>query len=119
MTWAPLGQERRRPKIFWSCYSLIASEVSHRIKQLKDLGLLPSIMVDLLNVLQAPLEGDVLITPSIFCKDIKYLLANPDPSFIDYCIGKGENAAWKRIAQIKMRCIVEFSILNILKDLGQ
>ena len=96
---------------------LIYSEISHRFNQLNELGLIPDVIVRLLNFLKAPYIGDVQVTPSIFCSDIRYVISNPTKEFAEYCSRKGELATWKRLSQIKMRCLVEFTLDQILSDL--
>lgn len=97
--------------------STLGSEFVHRFSQLKDLGLLPSSILSISSLLQAPIVGDVLITPAIFCRDIQHLFTNPTTDFIEYCKQKGQVATWRRLAHIKMRCIVEFTLERILSEL--
>lgn len=117
LTWRPLRSEKYRGSILWTLSNLITEEVSHRFKQLQELGLIPQVLQNLVNFLKAPIVGDVQISPTIYCSDIQYLLSNPDPAFVQYCIHKGETAAWKRANQVEMRCAVEFAIEKILSRL--
>lgn len=85
--------------------------------QFKEFGLVPAFLMNIINLLKAPLVGDVQITPTIYCSDIQYLLSNPDPAFVKYCIQKGEVAAWRRHAHVEMRSTIEFAIEDILAKL--
>jgi TAG lipase/lysophosphatidylethanolamine acyltransferase len=118
LTWRPLRSEKYRGSLLWNFSNLITTEISHRFKQLKELGLIPQLVLNILNFFKAPMVGDVQITPTIYCSDIQYLLSNPDPTFVKYCIQKGQVAAWKRYCQIEVRCAIEFAIEDILRRLS-
>ncbi|PJF19595.1 Tgl5p [Paramicrosporidium saccamoebae] len=118
LTWRPLRSEQYRGSFLWTLSNLATTEVSHRFRQMKELGLVPQIILNILNFFKAPMVGDVQITPTIYCSDIQYLLSNPDPKFVRYCIQKGEVATWKRHSQIEMRCAIEFAIEDIMRRLG-
>lgn len=114
LTWKPFRTDARHGSLLATVGSLLVDEVYHRFRQLKELGLIPNTVLNILNLIQAPIVGNVQITPSIYCSDIQYLIANPSPAFIRYCIHKGEVATWKRLPQIQMRCAIEFALLEIL-----
>lgn len=117
LTWRPLRSERFRASFLGKLTDLVTQEVAHRFHQLRDLGLIPAVLLNVLNFLKAPMVGDVQVTPFIYFSDIKYIFSSPDPSFVQYCIHKGELAAWRRMTHIEMRCAIEFAIEEILDRL--
>lgn len=92
------------------------TEITHRMDQLKTLGLLPSLINSLMDT-GRPFQGDVLITPAVYCSDIRHIVSNPTPEFIRLCVKRGERAVWRRMSQIEMRCAIEFAIDDILDQL--
>lgn len=114
LTWKPVRADSHHGSFLSTIASLLIGEVYHRFRQLKELGLIPNTLLNLLNLIQAPIVGDIQITPSIYCSDIRYLIANPSPDFVRYCIHKGEVATWRRLPQIQMRCAIESALLEIL-----
>jgi TAG lipase/lysophosphatidylethanolamine acyltransferase len=119
LAWRPLRSERSHGPFLWrSISNLIIKEFSHRFNQLKEFGLVPQFILNIVSFLKAPMVGDIQISPAIYCSDIQYLFSNPDPEFVQYCIQKGEVAAWKRCSRVEMRCAIEFAIEDILKRLS-
>lgn len=118
LTWRPLRSERYRSSMLGALVDAAVREIEHRFNQLKELGLIPDFIVKIINFLRAPMVGDVQITPTIYCSDIQYLLSTPDPQFVRYCIQKGERATWRRLAQIRVRCAIEFAAEDILAQLS-
>ena len=89
----------------WWC-----QELHHRLHQLKLIGLAPTSLRRLEDLFSDPEVGDVHISPVIWTSDIVQVLANPTPDFLAYCIRKGEQATWRRMSQIDIRCAVEFEL---------
>lgn len=113
------GIRNRSGSILSNISQLFSQEIVHRYTQLKELGLIPEFLSNLVDFMKLPMTGEVQITPRIYCTDIRFLLSNPNPSFIDYCRQKGELAAWTKLPQIQMRCAIEFAIESVLKKISQ
>lgn len=118
LTISSFGPIVKRGSFLSSALHLVSQEFHHRYSQFKELGLVPEFLVDLVNIMKLPMTGDVQITPKIYCTDFQSLISNPTPQFIDYCLHKGELAAWQKLPQVKMRCSIEFAIENILRSLS-
>lgn len=114
-------QQSRRSWSIFSCFNNLLSwlfeELQHRLGQLKTLGLIPLPLQRLEQVITAPSVGDIQISPEIFKSDIKYLFTNPSPEFLRYCIYKGQQACWKTISQIEIRCAIESELDRMIQAL--
>ena len=119
LTWRPLRSERFRASILGKLTDLFTREIEHRYHQLRDIGLIPEMLLNVISFLKAPMVGDVQVAPLIYFSDIKYIFSSPDPEFVKYCIQKGEIATWRRTTHIEMRCVIEFAIERILDGLKQ
>jgi predicted acylesterase/phospholipase RssA len=93
----------------------IFEEFQHRLSQLKALGLIPIPLQRLEQVISAPTVGDIQISPIISRSDIKYLFTNPTPEFLRYCIYKGEQACWRNVSQIEIRCAIESELDRMIQ----
>lgn len=97
--------------------SWLFEEFQHRLSQLKALGLIPIPLQRLEQVITAPTVGDIQISPIISRSDLKYLFTNPSPEFLRYCIFKGEQACWRNISQIEIRCAIESELDRMIQSL--
>lgn len=107
-TWSPFT-------FFNNLLNWIFEEFQHRLSQLKALGLIPVPLQRLEQVITAPTVGDIQISPIISRSDIKYLFTNPSPEFLRYCIFKGEQACWRNISQIEIRCAIESELDRMIQ----
>ena len=106
----------------WSPFSFVTfaltwlfEEIQHRLSQLKALGLIPVRLQRLEQVITAPTVGDIQISPLITISDLKYLFTNPTPEFLRYCIFKGEQACWRNVSQIEIRCAIESELDRMIQ----
>lgn len=118
------SQQQQQSRKSWSLFSFfnnllgwLFEELQHRLGQLKALGLIPLPLQRLEQVITAPSVGDIQISPEIFKSDIKYLFTNPSPEFLRYCIYKGQQACWKNISQIEIRCAIESELDRMIQAL--
>jgi TAG lipase/lysophosphatidylethanolamine acyltransferase len=96
---------------------LIGEELAHRWRQLKALGLLPATLTYFERFFQAPLAGDVTISPSIYFSDILHIINSPTPTFLRACVERGERAVWKRVCQLRVRTGLEYRLEGLLAGL--
>jgi TAG lipase/lysophosphatidylethanolamine acyltransferase len=97
-------------------WNWLCRELRHRLYQLKRIGLIPSSLQRLGDMVSTPGVGDVRIEPTIWTSDILYILANPSPRFVAYCLHKGQQAAWRHLSQINVRCTIEFEIEKAIQQ---
>jgi TAG lipase/lysophosphatidylethanolamine acyltransferase len=97
------------PSMLFSISNFIADEIRHYLLQLSSIGLFPK-WISKLQRYFASLEGDVNIYPSMAWKDITLILSNPNASSIQYFVRKGQQATWRVLEEIKIRCAIERSI---------
>lgn len=95
----------------------IFNEIQHRLHQLKVLGLIPLPLQRLEQLITAPTVGDIQISPIIFRSDLKYIFTNPTPEFLRYCMFKGEQACWRNISQVEIRCAIESELDSMIQAL--
>ncbi|CAG8475880.1 16014_t:CDS:10 [Acaulospora morrowiae] len=109
---APLlsREQTTRASLLVKCGHFISTEVRHRMSQLEQLRLLPTVFRGLVD---EKVSGNVTIVPSITFSDFKSLLSNPTHSSLDNWILKGEQSTWPLLALIKSRCMVELALDRI------
>lgn len=103
--------------LFSNLVGWLFEELKHLLSQLKVLGLIPIPLQRLEQVISAPSVGDIQISPIIYKSDLKYFFANPTPEFLRYCLYKGEQACWRNISQIEIRCAIESELDKMIKEL--
>jgi len=99
-----LSTEPGHRGVITKAVSLITGEVRHRLLQLDYLGLLPSVVK---NMVEDKVSGNVTITPNVSASDFYQLLSNPTHAAVDYWILKGERSTWPFISLIRNRCAIE------------
>ena len=111
-------------------FGLIRSEVHHRLYQLNQIGLLPSIIRRFLSVPQrsfyeslgedvggGPTELVLTLSPSIDLPDFISMLSNPSAEFIRAGIQKGYQHVFPHIPKLNVRMRVEIALESILLGL--
>lgn len=115
-SFSPIGE---RPSFLYRLAKWIYTEIQHRLFQLRELGLIPNQLLRIGQAISIPDVGDIQITPNICTSDISFILSNPTPEFIRYCIAKGQRASWQHMTHINVRCAIEFELermISILKS---
>lgn len=110
-------RQKRSLSIVSNLLRWLFEEFQHRVNQLKTLGLIPMPLQRLEQVITAPSVGDIQISPTIYRSDLKYIFTNPSPTFLRYCMFKGEQACWHNISQIEMRCAIESELDRMIQAL--
>ncbi len=106
-----------RPRFLFCFLKWAYLETKHRFFQLRELGLIPQYFMRLISVFSTPQVGDIQIAPKIWNSDFAYILSNPTPEFIRYCIGKGQHATWQHMTQVHVRCAIEFELERMISAL--
>lgn len=96
---------------------LVAAEVAHRAAQLAAIGLLPRSLARLSQMAKPTDLGDVRMRPTITVRDLKHMLASPTPAFLQYCLLKGQRAAWYKMTAVRVRCAIEAEIEKAIRQL--
>lgn len=113
------SDEADRASIFGKIIRLIGDEVAHRYSQAKGIGLVPSKLQYFERFFHAPLPGDVTLSPTIRFSDIIYIIRNPCPAFLQYCMEKGERSVWKRMSQLRIRSSIEYEMEKLMAEMKQ
>ena len=108
-------------------FGLIRSEIHHRLYQLNQVGLLPSMIHRFLSVPQrsfyeslgedvggGPTELVLTLSPPIDVTDFVSMLNNPSAEFIRAGIQKGYQHVFQHISKLKVRLKVEIALEAIL-----
>ena len=71
-----------------------------------------------LQVVREPIMGDVIINPVTKWADlINLVLKNPDARLLEYCLKRGEQATWPRLAQIRTHLSVEKALHSAIHEI--
>ncbi|KAF9029065.1 hypothetical protein BGZ52_003025 [Haplosporangium bisporale] len=93
---------------------VILAEIKHRLGQLNQVGILPHIIVQLV---EEKVSGNVTIVPEVQLQDFKTLISNPTHKSIQYWILKGEQSTWPFLSMLKYRLMIELALDRILLQL--
>jgi len=102
-------------------YFLISSEVSHRLKQISELGLIPSFFARVAYwvrmILSQGYQGDITVFPPLRMKDFLNIMTNPSEEEVLRKISVTQRAAWANLSIVEMHCRTEKQIDTILYQL--
>ncbi|KAG0170100.1 hypothetical protein DFQ30_002864 [Apophysomyces sp. BC1015] len=96
------------------CMHMAKTELQHRCTQLRELGVMPSMLNMVQSVLSQKYSGDITIVPDIGYTQFLKLLSNPTPEFCLNAVIAGEKATWKKMSIIKNHLQIELTIDAIL-----
>jgi TAG lipase/lysophosphatidylethanolamine acyltransferase len=88
---------------------LVMLEISHRLKQLDYLGLLPVSLRRLLIDESIP-GPSLMLVPDLSTRDLFKLFQNPTKHGLEYWILRGERGVWPAISALKVRCAIEIEL---------
>ena len=111
---SPLHRHSRRG-FYLKCIKLIGLELSHRIKQLTHVGILPGRFASFVTMNVA--ASEITLVPSVDFKDFLALLRNPTYEDIHYWSMKGQRATWPAISLIRVRQLIEVQLNEIYEEL--
>jgi TAG lipase/lysophosphatidylethanolamine acyltransferase len=88
---------------------LVMLEISHRLKQLDYLGLLPVSLRRLL--IEESIPGpSLMLVPDLSTRDLFKLFQNPTKQGLEYWILRGERGVWPAVSALKVRCAIEIEL---------
>lgn len=97
-----------------SAFFLCTSEFQHRLNQLIELDIFPTMLYRIQNVISQRYDGDITIVPDIKWKDYLQLVSNPTPQSLFDSIVRGERATWPQISIVRNHCQIELNLDEIL-----
>jgi len=80
---------------------LTMAEISHRILQVAQLGIMPKAFNMVLNVVMQDYHGDINIVPNLGLYDYLNLLSNPTIEFMNHCTAQSQRNTWELLSMIK------------------
>ncbi|KAF7731565.1 hypothetical protein EC973_009329 [Apophysomyces ossiformis] len=93
---------------------ITAPDVAASTLQLRELGIMPSVLNMVQSILSQKYSGDITIVPEIGYTQFLKLLSNPTPEFCLKAVIAGEKATWKKMSIIKNHLQIELTIDAIL-----
>jgi len=96
---------------------LATSEISHRISQAANLGIVPRQLDFILGLMSQTYQGHITIVPELSINDYGKLLANPTPEWIRECIKKSERNTWCLLSMIHHHTAIEVELDSAVQRL--
>lgn len=100
--------------VYEKCFTLVMSEIKYRLHQLHNIGSLRKLSYYLLNIFQQPYQGDINIVPKLSPNDYLRMFSDLDKDGVEDVIIRGLQATWPKIAMIKLQCLVEMTLDDIV-----
>jgi predicted acylesterase/phospholipase RssA len=101
-------------RTFSSLADALKNELAHRLGQVADLGVAPTLMNRTVGLLKQRYTGDVTVVPDVGIKDYLKLIVNPTDEDLTSYRERGERAVMAKIPQIRNRLAIELAIDDIL-----
>ncbi|EPS35359.1 hypothetical protein H072_11304 [Dactylellina haptotyla CBS 200.50] len=98
-----------------SLYKLLGLEIRHRLQQIDTLGLLPTGIRKFLIDEVVP-GSTITVVPDLNWSDFEMLVENPNRERVGYWVSKGEKSVWPMVAEVEVRCGVEFCLERIWEE---
>jgi predicted acylesterase/phospholipase RssA len=76
-------------------------------------------LTSVLQTIHKPIMGDIVVYPASSWADLLKILRNPDKTFVDYCISRGQLQLWPRIEQIRSHLAVELAVYDALDEIDE
>ncbi|KAL1919537.1 uncharacterized protein VTP21DRAFT_2230 [Calcarisporiella thermophila] len=96
---------------------LARSELEHRLYQLLELGVMPSLLKRAQDIVSQRYSGDITILPDIPYADFLKIAENPSRQFLMNAFIRGDKATRPKISIIQNHCKIELTIDSILHRL--
>ncbi|CAG8784048.1 7370_t:CDS:10 [Gigaspora margarita] len=90
------------------------SELEHRLTQLSEFGVMPSLLYRTKAIMSQRYYGDITIVPNISYTDFFRILSNPTPEVVQKATLRGERATWPKISIIRNHCQIELTLDEIV-----
>eukprot|EP01104_Vermistella_antarctica_P011318 TRINITY_DN3151_c0_g1_i3.p1 TRINITY_DN3151_c0_g1~~TRINITY_DN3151_c0_g1_i3.p1 ORF type:complete len:163 (-),score=14.37 TRINITY_DN3151_c0_g1_i3:24-512(-) len=95
----------------------IQSEIGHRLQQMSELDILPSLLVPLQPMFSQKYEGDITIVPDVTWRDMIRILENPSEEMRQECILHAERGTWPMVTWLRAMCQVELVLQHCVRSL--
>jgi len=96
---------------------LATSELQHRMNQLSELGVMPSVIYMIQSIVSQRYCGDITIVPKISYMNFLKLLSNPTPEIMGEATLNGEKTTWPKISIIRNHCQIELTLDEVIHRL--
>ena len=96
---------------------LINSELSHRLKQLVDLKIIPKALVRYANLLIQDYSGHITIKFSPKISDYANVITNPDKELAKYFRDQGEKTCFTEMSRLRVFMKIEKAISQAIRNL--
>lgn len=96
---------------------LLHSETMHRLTQLAELNIMPTVCTRLRSVLAQKYSGDINIMPEVHLSELHKILKNPTVEFLYDTRIRGIKATWPKIELIRNHCAIEMALDKAILEL--
>lgn len=97
--------------------SLCKGEVMHRLQQIADTGIFPTLVTKGKSILSQRYSGDINIFPKINYADFPRVLSNPTPEYMKGCMLTGQRATWPKLSRIQNHVAIELALDDTIQKL--
>ncbi|CAE7204994.1 hypothetical protein CFE70_008528 [Pyrenophora teres f. teres 0-1] len=97
--------------------SLCKGEVMHRLQQIADTGIFPTLVTKGRSILSQRYSGDINIFPKINYADFPKVLSNPTPEYMKGCMLTGQRATWPKLSRIQNHVAIELALDDTIQKL--
>lgn len=97
--------------------SLCKGEVMHRLQQIADTGIFPTLVTKGKSILSQRYSGDINIFPKINYADFPRVLSNPTPEYMKGCMLTGRRATWPKLSRIQNHVAIELALDDTIQKL--
>lgn len=112
---SPLHRHRRRG-LYLKCIKVVGLEISHRLRQLSLLGVLPASTKSWVNNKTTLRQSDITLVPALAVRDFLKLFRHPTYEEIRYWVQKGERATWPAISLLRVRTLIEVTLRECYEE---
>lgn len=104
-------------KIFYQIARLITMEVSHRLKQIISLSIIPKAFVKFFNLITQEYEGHITLKYNPGLSDYANVITNPDRELALKFMKQGEKACYTEMSRIRVFLKIEKAISHTITTL--
>lgn len=90
--------------------NLAKGEALHRLHNLAELGILPTVATKLRSILGQRYAGDITILPQISYSQYPRILSNPTKDFMEQAMANGQRATWPKLSRIRNHLAIELRL---------
>ncbi|KAI8802845.1 acyl transferase/acyl hydrolase/lysophospholipase [Cladochytrium replicatum] len=93
--------------------TFVSSEISFRMSQFAQLGILPKMFR---RIFDQTFQPHITISPTLSSWDYYTIFSNPTHATLKYWLLKGEQATWPFLSLIRCRTEIEYCLDDVLRD---